>query len=247
MSDTNHTQHPREQFASTQWSIVLAAGGSTEEAQRAIEELCEIYWYPLYAFARRQGHRPDVAEDLTQGLFVRVLEKQYFSSADPSRGRFRSFLITIFKRFIRDEYKKSMADKRGGKLAHLSIDVPSAERRYQAEPVEDWTPERLYERRWAMTLLDRVLAQLRESFVRKGKESFFMHAQVYLTSDVAGPHYAQVAEQLNMSQGALRVAVHRLRAEYRRLLCAEVSRTLAEPNDVESELEALKAALSRKS
>ncbi len=232
-----------QDFASTQWSVVLRASGDSVEAQHAIEYLCELYWYPLYAFARRRGSSAEEAEDLTQGFFVRVFEKEYFRDADPERGRFRSFLLTVFKRYLGDERDKAKAQKRGGRVHHISIDFPSAEERYRAEPVDGWTAEKLYERRWAITLLDRILSELERSYAEKGKSEFFAAVRMFLTPAVKEDSYQDVAERLCMKTETLRVAVHRMRASYRQLLEEEVSRTLASPEDWENELETLQMAL----
>ena len=232
-----------QEFASTQWSMVLRAGRGSVEAQQAMEQLCELYWYPIYAFARRRGASAQEAEDLTQGFFVRVLEKEFFRDADPERGRFRSFLLTIFKRYWGDERDKARALKRGGRVHHLSIDFPSAEDRYRAEPVDGWTAEKLFERRWAITLLDRTLAELERSYVEKGKSEFFASTRLFLTASPGDESYEDVAERLSMKKETLRVAVHRMRASYRKLLEEEVVRTLASPDDFENELETLQMAL----
>ena len=223
--------------------MVLRASGGSLEAQRAMEDLCELYWYPLYAFARRRGYSAPEAEDVTQSFFVRVFEKEYFREADPERGRFRSFLLTIFKRFLGDERDKDKAQKRGGRVHHLSIDFPSAEKRYLAEPVDGWTAEKLYERRWAITLLDRVLAELQQSYAEKGKAEFFASTRMFLATSPRDGSYEDVADRLGMKKETLRVAVHRMRASYRKLLEQEVARTLASPEDFENELEILQMAL----
>lgn len=239
-------RNPKANFATTQWSVVLRAGGSTLAAQEAMESLCEMYWYPLYVFGRRRGLARETAEDMTQSFFVKVFEKHYLKSVDPDRGRFRSFLLTVFKRFLNDELDKKNAIKRGGKVHHISIDFEKAEQSYQAEPVENWTAEMLYERRWALTLLDKVLGRLGDEYRDKGKDTFFRKTQVLLTTDFQEAKYDELATSLQMSKGSLRVAVHRMRSEYRELLQDEVSRTLAEPTDFQSELELLQSALRGK-
>ena len=234
----------KARFGSTKWSLVLAAGRqSSPDSAQALETLCQIYWYPLYAFARRRGQTAQQAEDATQGFFAEVFEKQYFRSANPQRGRFRSFLLTMFKRFMSTEMQRYSAAKRGGGTSTLSIDFPTGERRYLLEPEDRWTAEKLYDRRWALTLLDRVLNQLRDSYVAKGKAEFFDRAQVFLTGDVGGERYADVAGKLQISPGALRVAVHRMRGHYREMLIAEVAQTLQNPNESENELEYLRSAI----
>lgn len=233
--------HPNG-FASTQWSMVLRAAGGNLEAQQAMEQLCEIYWYPLYAFARRQGYAAPEAEDLTQSFFVRIFEKEYIRQANPERGRFRSFLLTIFKRFLGDQRDRTNAQKRGGRVHHLSIDLPAAEQRYLAEPTDGWTAEKLYDRRWAITLLDRVLMELGRSFEERGKTEFFEATREFLTSP-KDASYEEAAVPLGMKTETLRVAVHRMREAYRKLLEKEVKRTLESAEDFENELEVLRKAL----
>ncbi len=234
----------RARFCSTQWSVVLAAGQkSSPDSAAALAALCQTYWYPLYAYARRRGKNAPAAEDATQAFFAEVLDKQYLRSADPQRGRFRSYLLTMFKRFLSSQRRYQAAAKRGGTLNKLSLDFSDGETRYLAEPADRWTAERLYERRWALTLLGRVLDQLRDLYVAKGKDALFEHAQVFLTSDAADHRYQEVAGRLKLSSGALRVAVHRMRAQYRELLIAEVGQTLEDPTESEDELNHLRRAI----
>lgn len=245
MPTSNELASPKHRFATTRWSIVLAASHrKTSESDSALETLCQSYWYPLYAYVRRQGYQPAEAQDAVQEFFAKVLEKEYLAAADQQRGRFRSFLLTVFKRFLSNEKKRDDAQKRGGSLYVLSLDFEAGERRLQMEPACDWTPEKVYERRWALTLLDEVLCRLDADYEAKGKSRLFEQLKVFLT-DVSGtPPYAEIAESLDMTEGAVKVAVHRLREQYRAMLRQEVANTVAEENDVDDELNCLLAALS---
>lgn len=234
----------RARFGSTRWSLVLAARNpSAPDSVEALEKLIQIYWYPLYAFARRRGRTAEQAEDATQAFFTEVLEKQYLKSADPDRGRFRSFLLTMFKRFMSTEAERNAAVKRGGGSRTLSIDFPAGEQRYLDEPEDPWTAEKLYERRWALTLLETVLGRLRESYRAKGKGELFEHASIFLSGESHEQCYADVAAKLQMTPGNLRVAVHRMRGYYRELLVAEVAQTLEDPSDSQDELHRLRSAI----
>jgi RNA polymerase sigma-70 factor (ECF subfamily) len=231
-------------FATTHWSLVLAAGkGASADAQAALAALCQTYWYPLYAYVRRQGHQPDDAQDLTQEFFARLLEKHYLQSADPGRGRFRSFLLTAFQRFLSKERDRERAKRRGGGTKPLPLDFEAGERRYSLEPAHEATAERIYEQRWALTLLDRVFARLRDESDRAGKQKQFDRLKVYLTGEAGAPAYRDIAAELAMTEGAVKVAVHRLRRRYRDLVREEISQTVAGPEDVDEELRHLFAAL----
>lgn len=222
---------------------MLAAGeGADSSSGQALETLCRDYWYPLYAFARRGGYKPQQAEDLTQAFFAKVLEKHYLQSADPERGRFRTFLLTMFKRFIGHELERELSQKRGGQIPHFAIDFSDGERRYRQEPEEQWTAEKIFERRWALTLLDRVMKKLRQQFEDKGKSEFFELAAGFLTGS-SEQNFGEIAEQLEVSAGSLRVAVHRMRQQYRQFLHAEIANTLEDSADCESEINYLRAAI----
>src|SRR6516165_2558126 len=233
---TSDLAHPQG-FASTRWSLVLAAGrGDAPEAQSALAALCQIYWYPLYAYVRRSGHPADEARDLTQEFFARLLEKHYLRVADPERGRFRSFVLTAFKRFLSKERQRARALKRGGGRRMLSLDFEQGESRFRLEPTTDVTPETLYERRWALTLLDRVMARLRVEFEGAGKRDDFDRLKVFLTGEAAAPSHREVAAELGTTEGAVKVAVHRLRRRFRDLVLAEIAQTVTAPEDAEEEL-----------
>jgi len=231
-------------FHTTHWSLIVAAGREGgERAQAALADLCQAYWYPLYAFLRRHGHSADDAADLTQAFFATLLEKGYLADADPERGRFRSFLLTAVSRFASKEQDRAAAQKRGGGTNTLSLDFNDGERRYQREPADNWTPERIFERRWALTLLDRTLASLRRDHEAAGKLASFEAFKAFLTADSSPGPLRQVAKQLGITEGAAKVAVHRLRQKYRELLRAEITQTVAGEEDVEDELGVLLSAL----
>jgi len=232
------------QFHTTHWSMVVAAAGHEGEcSQAALTDLCQAYWYPLYAFLRRRGNSAEDARDLTQGFFAALLEKGYLADADPERGRFRSFLLTAVARFASKECDKATAQKRGGGRQILSIDFRDGEQRYLREPADNWTPERIFERRWALTLLDRTLTQLRQEHEASGKLAHFEVLKIFLTGQTGAPPLRQLAEQLGITEGAVKVAVHRLREKYRELLRAEIAQTVATQEDVDDELSLLLAAL----
>lgn len=233
-------------FATTQWSLVLAARdrGSTE-AEAALERLCSQYWYPVFAFVRRQGHSIEEAEDLTQAFFTRLIEKEVVTEADRSRGRFRTFLLAGCKNFLSNERDRMLAAKRGGGRTPLSIDVPAAEARYQRALAHEETPERLYDRQWCLTLLARVLEELREEYVAVGKKKLFDRLRGFLTMDDDAGSHAEAARDLEMSIAAVKVAVHRLRKRYRAALREQVAGTVASPEEIDDERRYLLGSLSR--
>jgi len=232
-------------FATTHWSVVLsAAGRGPAQSSHALETLCRTYWYPLYAYVRRTGKSPEDAEDLTQAFFARLLEQDWLAAADQTRGRFRSFLLGSFKHFLANEWDKASAQKRGGRVRLLSLDAKAAETRFHREPTDTATPDKEFDRRWALTLLDTVLNRLRQEYTAEGKSDLFEHVKGTLGGDRASAPYARIASELNMSEGAVKVAVHRLRQRYRAILRAEIAQTVATAADVEDELRHLFAALS---
>ena len=231
-------------FATTRWSIVLAAGrANADDAESALATLCRSYWYPVYAFIRRRGAPAADAEDLTQEFFATLLEKDYVRLADPERGRFRTFLLTAVSRFLTKQHERNRAGKRGGGRMVLSLDLAEGEDRYRLEPVEQWTPERLFERRWALTLLERVIVRLRERYAEQGKGALFEQLKDFLTQPEADGLLADLAKSLGMTEGALKVAIHRLRRRYRDLLKEEVGETVSAPDELADELDCLLAAL----
>jgi len=230
-------------FATTHWSMVLAAGQrASPEAEAALAELCQRYWYPLYVYVRRRVGDLHQARDLTQEFFARLLEKRSLARADPERGRFRSFLLTALQHFLTNEWHKGQAQKRGGGRRVLPFDFEAKDSTARHEPAHQWTPERLYERQWALTLLDRVLTELRVEYDTAGKARLFEQLKDFLGGETKTSTYAAAAAALDMSEGALRVAAHRLRKRYRELLRHEVAQTVADDADIEDEIRALFAA-----
>jgi RNA polymerase sigma-70 factor (ECF subfamily) len=233
-----------DRFATTQWSVVLAAAHDPAGAGDALADLCATYWYPLYAHVRRRGHDEHDARDLTQGFFAALLERGFLRRVDRDRGRFRGFLVTAFRRFVKDEREKDRAIKRGGGARILSLDFEDGESRYRREPADDLTPERIYERQWALTVLDRVLFRLREEHAAAGRGAVFRVLAPYLEGASPTLPYADAAERLETSVGAVKVTVHRLRRRYRALLREEIARTVSDLAEVEDELRHLVTALS---
>jgi RNA polymerase sigma-70 factor (ECF subfamily) len=233
-------------FASTRWSIVAAAGrNESAEARAALAVLCQTYWYPLYAYARRRLARPEDARDMTQEFFARLLEKNYLQAADSRRGKFRSFLLSTFQHFLSKEHARATAQKRGGQRRMLSLEFQDGEHRYRHEPVDLTTAETLYERRWALTLLEQALSRLRQEFTATGKGRLFEALKGTLTGDGTGEPYEQIGRDLNLSESAVKTAAHRLRRRYQELLRTEVAQTVASPEEVEDELRDLFAAVRR--
>lgn len=235
------------QFPPTLWSVVLLAGGRepSAQSQQALATLCQNYWFPLFAYLRRNGNSPQDAEDLTQGFFLHLLQKNRLETVAREKGRFRSFLLASLKNFLADAWEKSQAQKRGGGTTIVSFESAGAEERYQAESMPMADPERLFERRWAIALLDRVLGRLEAEFKAAGKGQRFEQLQVFLSGDPRGLHYADIASTLGMTEGAVKVAVLRMRARYRELIQDEVAQTVARPEDVADEMRHLFAVLSR--
>ncbi len=232
-------------FTRTHWSVVLAAGAvNSPEALEALEKLSHSYWYPLYAYIRRRGYEPDEAQDLTQDFFLRLLEKNYLANADPGKGKFRSFLLASLNHFLANDYRRAQAAKRGGGQVLISIDEASAEGRYALEPVSTLTPEKIYERRWALTLFDRALERLEVELTRTGKTKQYAYFKPFLTREPGEGDYASVAAELGMTAGAVTVGVHRLRQRYRELVQEEIAQTLSNPADLEEELRYLLTLLS---
>jgi RNA polymerase sigma factor (sigma-70 family) len=232
-------------FPTTQWSRVLRAGDpSDREGRDALEQLCRDYWYPLYAFARRRGLDREAAGDLVQGFLADLLERGDLTKADPSRGRFRSFLQTACSHFLSHAREHDRALKRGGGRAPVSIDMRSAEGRYINEPAHDLTAERLFERRWATVLLEHVLARLESEVHRSGKFALLVRLRPILEGDKLVESYKEIGDALQMSEGAVKVAAHRLRERYRQILREEVARTVADPAGVDAELADLLKALA---
>ena len=227
----------RSTFSTTHWSVVLEAGrGDSPEAAQALERLCGAYWYPLYAYVRRQGHAPPDAQDLVQDFFAHFLEHNYLRLADRTRGRFRTFLLTSLQHFLINEWRKTNRQRRGGSQRILSLDEEMAESRFAGEPAIEQPPDTLYDRGWAAILLERALAALRAEFAQSGKEGLFERLKVFVWGEKNALSYAAMAEQLGMTEGAVKVAVHRLRQRYGELLRAEVAPTVTTAAEVNEEL-----------
>ena len=232
-------------FATTHWSVVLAAGKSSAPRQKqALETLCQSYWFPLYAYLRRRGYDTHRAEDLTQAFFERILEKKDLQTADPKHGKFRSFLLVRLKYFLSDERDRAQAKKRGGDRKVLSLSTENAEGHYNLEPATQLSPEMLFEKAWALTVLERTMNLLEAEMAKKNKQELFDHLKIYLTTDKDAIPYQNVAMELSMTEGSVRVAVHRLRRQYRKLLRGEIAQTVADEDQIDDEMGSLFAALA---
>ncbi len=235
----------RRDFPVTHWSLVLSVGKSdTTRAQAALSQLCQTYWFPLYAHARRRGYSPHDAEDLTQEFFAQLLERQALAVADPQRGKFRSFLLAAMNHFLATEWHKARAKKRGAGQLVISLDLSAAEQRFDLEPADNASPDKLFDRQWALALLDAVLQSLEAEYADAGKTDFFSALRPTLTGARESQPYAELAAKLGLSEAAVKVAVHRLRKRYRDLIRAEIADTLADPAEVEAEIRHLFAALA---
>lgn len=225
--------------------LAAGEGHQGEGAHEALTTLCETYWYPLYAFLRGRGHDPADAEDLTQAFFVMLLEKQVLRHADPSRGRFRSFLLTALQNFAANVHARNVAAKRGGGVKVLPLDFQDAEGRFVLEPASSDSPERTFDRRWALTLLDRVMSRLRDEALQRSRLEQFEALKPYLTGDEPQLSYSTTAASLGMSEGSIKVAVHRLRRRFRDIVREEISQTVASPAEIEDELRYLWSAVAK--
>jgi len=231
----------RGTFDTTEWSLVLAAQEPSPDGRAALARLCERYWYPVYAYVRRRGHAPEDSQDLTQEFFTRILEKRWLRSVAPAKGRFRSFLLATCTHFLSNQRDRARARKRGSGCAIVPLDFAAAEARYGREPGDTLTPEQLFERRWALALLDHVLGAVRLELEAAGRGGQFDVLRSFLAGEP--PSHAEAARRLGTSEAAVRVAVHRLRRRYRERLLAEIRRTLADPADVGEEVKYLLAVL----
>jgi RNA polymerase sigma factor (sigma-70 family) len=230
-------------FVTTHWSLVLSAQNrSSPRSAAALESLCRAYWYPLYAYARRAGQNPADAEDLTQGFFARLLEKDYLKSATRYKGRFRTFLLVAFKRYSADEWDRQHAQKRGGFASSISIDQESAESRYASEPAHHLQPDVLFDRQWARTLLERTLSRLQDEYVGTGRAKLFELLRSCLAGEESALPYSHIAARLDLTEAAVKMAVHRLRTRYREILAEEIAGTVSSPEEVEEEIRHLFSA-----
>jgi RNA polymerase sigma-70 factor (ECF subfamily) len=238
--------HVGAQFTTTHWSVVLAARRESSAAAReALEQLCQAYWYPLYAYTRRKGYGPEDAQDLTQSFFARLLERGYVQQADRQRGKFRTFLLTALSHFLADEWDRAHRLKRGGGQTFVSFDAASAEERYQLEPLDQFDAAKLYERRWATTLLEHAISRLEQEFESRGQLKLFESLRAFLVGDSGESTYAEIALPLGMTPAAVKMAASRIRARCREVLREEIAQTVASPQETEEEYRALVAALAR--
>jgi DNA-directed RNA polymerase specialized sigma24 family protein len=238
------SQGEQSAFPSTRWSrIVAAADLATPEAQAALADLCSAYWYPIYAFVRRKGNDAEKSLDLTQGYFTRLLEKGVLAGADRRKGRFRSFLRADCEHYLIDQHRRETAQQRGGGVALIPIDAQDAEGRYRYEPADTMTPDRLFDRTWAVTLLGRVLELLAAEYTESGRGEDFAHLKVVLTEGKGAVPAATLAERLGVSEGAVHTAVHRLKKRYRAILQDQIAATVEEPAQIDDEIRDLFEAI----
>ncbi len=237
MPDSSFQLAAPETFATTHWSVVLAAGqANTSKSAAALEQLCRTYWYPLYAFVRRRGYSPEDAQDLTQEFFRRLLARNYLGVAEPNKGKFRSFLLAGLKNLLADERDKANRLKRGGGHKPISFDAPAAEERYWLEPVDAMTPERLFERNWAAAALERAACRLRDEYVATGRTRLFEQLTEFRRDSDEQRSYADLAAQLGLSDSAVKSAIHRLRQRHQELVREEIAQTLDDPAEVDEEI-----------
>src|SRR6266481_6195970 len=231
-------------FATTHWSVVVQAGEvESPQTSEALAQLCNTYWYPLYVYVRRKGYAAHDAQDLTQEFFARLLARNYLGGADRRKGKFRSFLLGAFEHFLAKEWRRAHAQKRGGGQAVFSLDDVDAESRYLSEPTHDLTPEKIYDRRWATTILKQAMSELQRDYETRHQSELFAKVESLLSPDGASGSYAEIATSLGMNEGALKVAVHRLRKRYGELIRAQIAQTVATPQEIEEELRYLFSVL----
>jgi RNA polymerase sigma-70 factor (ECF subfamily) len=250
MSSPNDTEgHSSIQgnwFTTTHWSLVLnARDPSSPQAAEALEKLCRTYWYPLYAYVRRQGEDEESAKDLTQGFFARLLQKNYLAQVQREKGKFRTFLLTALKHFATDEWDKARAQKRGGGQPPISLDDTTCEHRYRLEPVDEMDAVKLYERRWALSLLEQARQRLKEEYDRAGKSDLYDHLKIYETGDRNGPPYAEVAVKVGLGESGVKSAVRSMRRRFQELVREEVANTVESPAEVDAEIRHLIIVVSR--
>ena len=238
-----NVHHGAAAFATTHWSVVLEAQGESPESQEALEKLCRVYWRPIYIFVRRQGAGPEEAQDLTQGFFALLLERRDLRTVRKEKGRLRSYLLSAVKHFLADERRRAMAIKRGKGERLISLEQLRAEESGGMEPTDPLTAERIYERRWASTLLDRVLSRLEDKYRTRGKAELFDSFNQLLADEPGAPSQADIAAQLGMTENAVAQAFHRFRQSYQSLLREEIAHTVATPGDIENELRYLIAVV----
>ncbi|MCE9518574.1 MAG: sigma-70 family RNA polymerase sigma factor [Verrucomicrobia bacterium] len=249
MTDSTHDTHPQgagdERFGRTQWSKVLrAANPEAEGFASALQDLCQTYWYPLYAFVRRSGHSPQDAEDLTQAFFERLLDKNYLAAANREKGRFRTFLLVALKRFLANDWDRQHAQKRGGFASFVAIDQDHAETRYGGDLAHHEQPDVLLEKQWAMTLIAQVMGRLQAEYADSGRDELFGLLRASLTRDDSAMGYADIASRVGTSTAAVKMAAMRLRERYQALLREEIARTVASPDEIEDEIRYLFSVFS---
>jgi RNA polymerase sigma-70 factor (ECF subfamily) len=232
-------------FHTTLWSVVLLAGEEhSPQSAAALEQLCQTYWYPLYAFVRREGHGPEAAADLTQEFFSRLLANNGLAAVDRTKGKYRSFLLASLKHLLANESHRARTQKRGGSCVHFSLDASTAEKRYQLDPADELTPEKIFNRRWAETVIDAVTRELRDEFVRADLTPRFEVLKIFLLAAEEPPSYAEAARTLNISEGAVRTAIYRMRQRYGELFRAEIAQTVTGPQEMEEEIRDFFAVLA---
>jgi DNA-directed RNA polymerase specialized sigma24 family protein len=236
-------QHGGATFATTHWSVVLEAQGESPAAQEALEKLCRTYWRPIFAFLRRQGLPPAEAEDITQGFFAQLLERGSLNAVRKEKGRLRSFLLGGLKLFLADDHRRAMAIKRGSGLRPIPLDELRADERSEMEPTDPMTADMIYERRWALTVLERVLSRLKDEYCAAGNAALFDALKQLLPDEPGSPSQAEIAARLGMTENAIRQAFYRFRQRYQSLLREEIAHTVATPGDIEDELRHLIAVL----
>jgi len=230
-------------FTTTHWSVVMLARPDSPQATDALEKLCRTYWLPLYSYIRRQGYGPHDAQDFTQGFFARLLRANSFADVSRDKGKFRSFLLAALNHFLSDERDRARAEKRGGGQPVISLDETEAEQRYLQLPVMDLTPEKVFDRRWALTVLEQALERVREEYQSSGRQPLFEGLRGFLSAEAGPGDYNALAPKLGMSPGAVGVAVHRLRQRYRECIRLELGQTVASPADLDDEMNYLFAAI----
>ncbi len=247
-ANSSETVRPKHYFATTRWSMVLKAGkgSDTTASSTALANLCQIYWYPLYAYVRRRGHSAEDAQDLTQAFFEQLLERRSLANADPNLGRFRSYILGAMNHFLNNEWKQARAKKRGGDCQLISLDLIAAEERFDLEPVDNAAPDKAFEKQWALTLLSEVLNRLEAEYQSQNRAELFSVIKQTLAGSRESQPYEELAEKLGMNENALKVAVHRLRKRYRELIRAEIASTLDESQEVDSEMRHLFSVLAER-
>ena len=244
--DSTNQRHGPQWFATTHWSVVLTARqGDGSEAADALEKLCRTYWPPLYAYIRRTGCDQTEAQDLTQEFFARLLARDYLRQLRHREGKFRSFLLAYLKNFLSEQRRRAGAQKRGGDCVFISLDAPAGEQGYLLEPVDELTPDQVFERRWAQAVLQRALDRLRQEYAARGQAALFQPLQDYQPREPGGRSYAQLGDELAMTEAAVKSAVQRMRQRHRELLREEIAHTVTRPEEIEEELRHFRAVLGR--